>query len=54
MPRLAGQRVDYLILSLTAYREGVRSGIDTSMNGVMSGVSDGDIHALAHFLAGQR
>jgi cytochrome c553 len=54
MPRLARQRLDYLILSLTDYREGRRSGIDTSMNGVMVGVSDQDIRALAHFLAGLR
>ena len=51
MPRLARQRIDYLILSLTAYREGTRSGIDTSMNGVMYGVSDPDIRALAHHAA---
>jgi cytochrome c553 len=54
MPRLAHQRIDYLVLSLTDYREGRRSGIDTSMNGVMYGVSDQDIRALAHFLASVR
>jgi cytochrome c553 len=54
MPRLALQRLDYLILSLTDYREGRRSGIDTSMNGVMYGASDQDIHALAHYLASIR
>jgi cytochrome c553 len=54
MPRLAHQRIDYLILSLTDYREGRRSGIDTSMNGVMVGVSDQDIRALAHYLASIR
>lgn len=54
MPRLALQRLDYLILSLTDYREGRRSGIDTSMNGVMYGVSDHDIRALAHYLASIR
>ena len=37
--------------SLTAYRDGARYGIDTSMNGVMVGVSDSDIRALAHYLA---
>ncbi len=54
MPRLARQRLDYLIQTLLAYREGTRSGIDTSMNGVMYGVSDQDIRALAHFLASMR
>jgi cytochrome c553 len=51
MPRLSHQRLDYLILSLTEYRDGRRSGIDTSMNGVMYGTSDHDIRALAHYLA---
>jgi len=54
MPRLASQRVDYLIQTLTAYREGTRSGIDTSMNGVMYQVSDRDIRALAHHAASIR
>ncbi len=54
MPRLASQRIDYLIQTLTAYREGTRSGIDTSMNGVMYEVSDRDIRALAHHAASIR
>jgi cytochrome c553 len=54
MPRLTHQRMDYLILTLTQYRDGTRSGIDTSMNGVMYGVSDQDIRALAHYLASLR
>jgi cytochrome c553 len=54
MPRLVPQRIDYLIDSLTAYREGKRSGIDTSMNNVMYGTSDADIRALAHYLASRR
>jgi cytochrome c553 len=51
MPRLAPQRVDYLIESLAAYRDGRRSGIDTSMNAVMYGTTDRDIRALANYLA---
>ena len=51
IPRLAQQRIDYTIESLLAYRDGRRYGIDTSMNGVMVGVSDQDIRALAHYLA---
>jgi cytochrome c553 len=54
MPRLSHQRIDYVVLSLKAYRDGTRSGIDTSMNGVMYGVSDRDIRALAHYLASVR
>jgi cytochrome c553 len=54
MPRLAQQRIDYTIQSLTAYREGTRYGVDTSMNGVMYQLPDQDIRALAHFLASVR
>jgi cytochrome c553 len=53
VPRLAGQREDYLVASLQAYRDNKRTGIDTSMNDVMYRVSDRDIEALAHFLAHQ-
>jgi cytochrome c553 len=51
IPRLAKQRVDYLIEAMRAYRDNRRAGADTSMNAVMYGVSDGDVAALAHFLA---
>jgi cytochrome c553 len=54
MPRLVPQRVDYLVKSLTEYRDGKRYGIDTSMNGVMYQVRDGDIRALAHYLGSLR
>jgi cytochrome c553 len=53
VPRLAGQREDYLAASLQAYRNNKRTGIDTSMNDMMYQVSDRDIEALAHFLAHQ-
>jgi cytochrome c553 len=52
-PRLAGQREDYLVASLKAYRENKRTGIDTSMNELMYRATDSDIEALAHFLAHQ-
>ena len=51
LPRLAHQREDYLAAALKAYRDNKRSGIDTSMNGVMYQVTDNDIQALAHYLA---
>jgi cytochrome c553 len=51
LPRLANQREDYLVAALKAYRDNKRTGIDTSMNGVMYQVADGDIRALAHYLA---
>jgi cytochrome c553 len=54
MPRLVPQRLDYLVKSLTEFREGKRYGIDTSMNGVLYRVPDRDIRALAHYLASLR
>jgi cytochrome c553 len=54
IPRLAGQREDYLRSTLIGYRDGTRGGSDTTMNDIMYGVSDADIDALAHFLAQQK
>jgi cytochrome c553 len=51
MPRLAKQRVDYLIHSLKEYRDNTRSGSDTLMNNVVAGLSDADLAALAHYSA---
>ena len=51
VPRLAGQREDYLLSELRAYRDGERQGGDTTMAAVVYGVSDADLGALAHFLA---
>ena len=53
MPRLAGQREDYLVLSMIGYRDAKRTGADTTMQEVLGGMSDADIKALAHFLARQ-
>jgi cytochrome c553 len=54
MPRLIPQRLDYLVKTLTEYRDGKRYGVDTSMNGVMYQVSDRDIRALASYLGSLR
>ena len=51
IPRLAGQREEYLVHALTQYRDGTRRGSDTNMNAVMYGVSDAQIAVLAHYLA---
>jgi cytochrome c553 len=51
MPRLAKQRVDYLIHALKEFRDNKRSGADTLMSNVVIGVSDDDIAALAHYAA---
>jgi cytochrome c553 len=54
IPRLAGQREDYLAATMIAYRDGKRSGTDTTMTGVLAGIGDAEIRALAHYLAQQR
>lgn len=51
VPRLAGQREDYLVEALRAYRDGERRGGDTLMTAAMHGVSNQDIAALAHYLS---
>lgn len=53
VPRVANQREDYLAATMKAYRDNKRTGADTSMNGILYKVPDGDIEALAHFLAHQ-
>lgn len=54
VPRISGQREDYLVSTLKAYRDNQRTGSDTSMNAVMYKVPDSDIQALAHYLANQK
>lgn len=51
VPRINAQREDFLAHTLTEYRDGQRVGADTQMNGLMHGVTDADIRALAHHLA---
>ncbi|MFC7475054.1 c-type cytochrome [Dankookia sp. GCM10030260] len=54
MPRLAGQREDYLVHAMLGYRDGSRHGTDTSMNAVMYGVTDEQVALLAYYLARQK
>jgi cytochrome c553 len=51
MPRLAGQREDYLAKALADYKAGSRPGLDGTMTEVVYPLTDGDIAALAHYLA---
>lgn len=51
MPRLAKQRVDYLIYSMTAIRDGNRTGAETIMSASVAGLSNVDLAALAHYTA---
>ena len=49
IPRLARQRIDYLVAALKEYRDGTREGADTLMNNAVAGLSDTDLSALAHY-----
>jgi cytochrome c553 len=51
MPRLAKQRVDYMIHAMKEFRDNKRSGADTTMTAIVFGVSDADLAALAHYAA---
>jgi cytochrome c553 len=51
MPRLAGQRIDYMIVAMQAYRDSQRPGADPMMSNVVVGLSDTDIAALANYAA---
>jgi cytochrome c553 len=51
IPRLARQRIDYLIPTLKSYRDNPRPGADTAMSAAIVAASDADITALAHYAA---
>jgi cytochrome c553 len=51
MPRLAGQRIDYLIAAMQSYLDDSRTGADTAMTAAILGLSEADITALAHYAA---
>lgn len=51
VPRLAGQRQDYLVKALSEYKSNTRRAYDASMADVIYPLTDADILDLAHFLA---
>jgi cytochrome c553 len=51
IPRIAGQREDYLARTLHEYKTNTRHGYDATMADVMQSVSDAQIAELAYFLA---
>jgi cytochrome c553 len=51
MPRVARQRIDYLIETLKSYRDSPRPGADTAMSAAIAGATDADLTALAHYAA---
>jgi cytochrome c553 len=51
MPRLAGQREDFLAEAMLAYQQNRRPGGDTIMAASLYGIAASDIKALAHYLS---
>jgi cytochrome c553 len=51
VPRLAGQREDYLLKALRGYKDNSRHGYDASMSEVVYSMKDADFVELAYFLA---
>jgi cytochrome c553 len=51
VPRIAGQREDYLVKTLTEYKNNTRHGYDGSMADVMGAVPKEQIADLAYYVA---
>jgi cytochrome c553 len=51
VPRLAGQREDYLLKTLRGYKDNTRRGYDAQMSEVVYAMKDEDFVDLAYFLA---
>ena len=51
MPRLAGQREDFLAEVMLAYRQNRRPGGDTMMSAALYGIPEADFKALAHYFS---
>jgi cytochrome c553 len=51
VPRLAGQREDYLLKALRGYKDNSRRGYDAAMAEVVYPLQDGDLVEIAYFLA---
>ncbi len=54
VPRLAGQREDYLLHTLREYKANTRRGYDAAMQDVLHAVDDKQLVDLAYFLARQK
>ena len=51
VPRIAGQREDYLLASLQGFKSGTRPGYTQAMTGALSQVPSEDLDTLAYFAA---
>ncbi|HUB13096.1 MAG TPA: c-type cytochrome [Acetobacteraceae bacterium] len=52
VPRIAGQKIDYLKSQLRAFRAGNRGDIDGNMTSAASQLTDGEIDTLADYVSG--
>jgi cytochrome c553 len=53
VPRIAGQREDFLVKTMREYKGNIRPGYDASMADVLQPIPDADILDLAYFSARQ-
>ena len=53
VPRIAGQREDFLVKTMREYKANVRPGYDASMGDVLQPITDAEISDLAYFAARQ-
>ena len=51
VPRLGGQREDYLQIALKGFQSGTRLGYTPAMNEALSGLKAEDLEDLAHYMA---
>lgn len=51
MPRIAKQRIDYMVTAMKSYLDNTRTGADTAMTAAIFGLSEADLTALAHYAA---
>lgn len=51
IPRLAGQREDYLVHSLMQFKNNQAAGRDSNMAAAVYGISDDDLKAMSYFLS---
>jgi cytochrome c553 len=53
VPRIAGQREDYLVKTLREYKNNTRHGYDGSMAEVLEPIADSEIQDLAYYVSRQ-
>ena len=53
VPRIAGQREDFLLKTMREYKTNVRPGYDASMADVVQPITDAELLDLAYFAARQ-